>query len=477
MGRHVLLTVLALGLLAPAAAQAQTPLGQNCQARDGIRFCEGSTGSRVPTFDGVPLDVNVALPPTGTGPFPLIIQLHGYGGSKTPGTPGTAVFDRDYKAFALDGYAVLNYSARGFGNSCGSPASRLAAPAACARGNIKLADSRFEVRDSQHLAGLLVDQGIADPGRIGAMGGSYGGGQSLALAVLKDRIRLPDGSFEAWRSPNGTPLSIAAAAPFIPWSDLVYSLVPNGRTLDYTLTQPTDDLDPSGTMKLSFVTGLYAAGQATGFYAPPGTDPTADLNTWYPRILAGDPYDGDPVVAQIISQIAGFKSPFYLPMDRAPAPIFISNGFTDDLFPVDEAVRMVNKIEAAHPEVPVAQLHFDYGHMRGQTKPADLAVLTDFRRRFLARHVKGDGAVTPPTGVTALTRRRGSSCTPVRSVAAAGPRRPSPRTRGTRRSRAPSTPSPVAAPAPPPRAATSRAWRPIASRRSPTATRCSARRR
>ena len=29
---------------------------------EGVRFCEGSIATRVPSFDGVPLDVNVTLP-------------------------------------------------------------------------------------------------------------------------------------------------------------------------------------------------------------------------------------------------------------------------------------------------------------------------------------------------------------------------------------------------------------------------------
>ena len=41
-----------------------------------------------------------------------------------------------------------------------------------------------------------------------------------------------NGSLSRWTSPDGTPLHIAAAAPFAAWSDLVYALMPNGRTFD-----------------------------------------------------------------------------------------------------------------------------------------------------------------------------------------------------------------------------------------------------
>src|SRR5207302_11423401 len=140
---------------------------------------------------------------------------------------------------ANDGYVVLSYTARGFHASCGSVASRdpdptLADPTVCAeRGWIHLADARFEGHDTQHLAGLLADEGLVIPDKIGVTGISYGGGQSMLLAALKDRVMLPDGTLVPWRSPGGQDMRIAAAAPIIGWSDLAYALVPSGRTLDY----------------------------------------------------------------------------------------------------------------------------------------------------------------------------------------------------------------------------------------------------
>src|SRR5689334_8498086 len=78
-------SVLALAL--PAAAQADDPtaLGKiPCVAQsDGTRFCQGSVSTRVPSFDGQPIDANVALPKT-TGPAPPVLILTGYGGSKNP---------------------------------------------------------------------------------------------------------------------------------------------------------------------------------------------------------------------------------------------------------------------------------------------------------------------------------------------------------------------------------------------------------
>ena len=76
--------VLAGSLAATASAAAPKPFGHACQAQDGVRFCPTTDlAHRVPTWDGVPLDVDVTLPTQGTGPFPTIVMLHGWGGSKT----------------------------------------------------------------------------------------------------------------------------------------------------------------------------------------------------------------------------------------------------------------------------------------------------------------------------------------------------------------------------------------------------------
>ncbi len=227
------------------------------------------------------------------------------------------------KPWAERGYAVLTYTARGFRESCGSASSRAADPEGCAKGWIRLADARYEVRDTQYLASLLADQGIADPQRIGATGASYGGGQSLALATLVDRVMLPDGTLVPWKSPGGLDMRIAATAPIVPWSDLVYSLTPNGSTLDYVLTGRNDSLAPVGVKKESYVDGLFASGETNGYYAPPGLDPDADLRTWFARLSAGEPYDGDPLVMDALDELATHHSPYQLYLDhkRQPAPL------------------------------------------------------------------------------------------------------------------------------------------------------------
>ncbi len=420
--RCVVVAVLGLVVYVPAAGAAlPAPLGIACATQsDGVRFC--SATAPVPTFDGVPLDVNVTLPaqPTtgGDGHFPLVIIAHGLGGHKKDVDQREAGWIDSAHQWASRGYAVLNNTDRGFWGSCGTPASRSASPIGCAQGWNRLMQARYEVRDAQYLTGLLVDEGWADPNRIGATGESYGGGESLMLATLKNRVMTLNGSFAPWTSPNGTPLHIAAAAPTIPWSDLISSLIPNGHGLDYTIAGPTDNFTPAGIEKQSYVSGLYAAtqvdtstGQVDGYIAPPGADPDADLTTWFNTISAGEPYDGNPLITPIIDSFRNYRGSFYVldgtsagGADRTqPAPLLISNGFTDDLFPVDEALRYYNLERSRFPHDPISLVFMDYGHSRGQNKPADVAYLNTKINAWFDHYVKGAG-LNPGQSVTALTQ-------------------------------------------------------------------------
>ena len=201
---------------------------------------------------------------------------------------------------------------------------------------------------------------------------SYGGGVSLELAALRDRIVRQDGTLAPWTSPGGRPMRIAGAVPQIPWSDLVYALEPNGRTLDYTITGPRDDLAPFGVEKQSWVSALFGLGAATAYYTPPGIDPGSDLTTWFAVVGAGEP-GGAPGAGDRGGARGAPLAVLSRPLPRAGADA-AGNGFTDDLFPVDEALRFANRTRAQYPSTPLSMLFLDFGHMRGQNKPADMAV-------------------------------------------------------------------------------------------------------
>ena len=393
---------LALGalLFAPAAnAAIPSVLGGDLScsvqpASGSVRLCSGITH----TWDGSKIDANVILPPApakgADGPYPTIGYFHGWGGSKIG-------LDDRTQAWAAKGYAIFSMSDRGWGNSCGGQDPDRTT-AQCAHGYNHLMDDRYEVRDAQYFFSLLADEKVTQPTKIGVTGSSYGGGISMALAALKDRIMLPDGSLAPWTSPGGKAMKIAAAAPDIPWTDLAYSLMPNGRTLDYVADAPYGSR--VGVEKLSFVSGLYATGQATSNYAPPGTDPDADLTTWYGLINAGEPYDSNPQAADIIDEITSHHSSYYIDHSEAPAPLLISNGWTDDLFPPDEAIRFYNRTRTQYPGAMVDLFFSDAGHQRGQNKEADTAVREARQNAWFDYFLKGQGSKPAAGQVETLTK-------------------------------------------------------------------------
>jgi len=410
----------ALVLAAPAAAATPAPFGHACTDQNGVRLCPttdagpGRTVNGVKTFDGVPLDVDVTLPATGDGPFPTIVMLHGYGGDKTdfesttPEGKSSTVFHYNNNYFAKQGYAVLNYTVRGFGHSCGGG---LTADhrGDCANGYIRLADSRFEARDAQDLIGSLVDQGITKPGAIGVTGISYGGGQSMELAFLRDRIINPDRTFSPWKSPNGTPLSISAAWPRWPWSDLSSSLLPNGRFLDFDNRTAGLSRDPVGVPIQSYVNGLFASGQIAGYYCgnPPATpcnNPDADLPSDFTQVLKGEPATAQ--TRGILDEITTDKGSFGLSTlsGNAPAPLLIENGWTDDLFPPAEALRIYNLLRARDPHAAVSLQFGDLGHSRGSNKTTVNQAFNTQGADFFAARLLGSGTAPAAGSVTAFTQ-------------------------------------------------------------------------
>jgi dienelactone hydrolase len=361
--------------------------------------------STTPSWDGTPIDVKVAFPadpsPATDGDYPLIIAGHGYGGQK-----GEFSF-ADMEHFTDRGYAVFAMTARGFHQSCGKPNAITDAGGDCdTAGWVHLMDDRFEIRDAQFFAGELADEGLVDGQRVGATGGSYGGGLSLQLASLKDRTMMPDGSLVPWTSPvDHHPMRIAGAVPVIPWSDLAYSLTPNGAKLDYVADAAF--AGRAGIEKQSFNNGLYAvvtlgAGSYCGQTPyPTCTDFESDITAWKNRIDQGEPYDGDPLIASILDQIKKYHSAYYIDHSEPPAPLLIANGFTDDLFPADEAIAYYNRIRSQYPNAPISLLFGDFGHMRAINKAADSAALADAEDAWLDFYVKGAGS-EPFQGVTAF---------------------------------------------------------------------------
>ncbi len=408
----------AVALSAPAVAIAQTPtpFGHACTAQNGVRFCPttdgapGQTVDGVPSFDGVPLDVDVTLPATGSGPFPTIVMLHGYGNDKTsfeattPDGTGTETYHYNNIFYAQRGYAVINYTARGFGHSCGGGPTAIRT-GACATGYIRLADTRYEAHDTQYLLGLLADQGITKPGAIGVTGISYGGGQSLELAYLKNRVRTTSGALVPWTSPKGTPLSITAAYPRWEWSDLVDALLPNGRFLDTNPATNGLSRSPFGVAIQSYINGLFVSGGATGYYcgtppASPCTDSSANLLYDFAEVTRGEPVDStDQAIA---NDIYVNHSAYSLPLPAGgPAPLLLESGWTDDLFPPSQSLRVYNQLR---PHYPVTLQFGDLGHSRGSNKATVNHAFQDQAATFFDGYLRGQGKPPAPGSVEAFTQ-------------------------------------------------------------------------
>ncbi|MBW3595025.1 MAG: CocE/NonD family hydrolase, partial [Actinobacteria bacterium] len=187
------------GLPAPAGA-AETA---EAAAKDDIR----------PEGDNhITLDVDITLPPSAAsvlypedpprgapaGGNPVIVFMHGCcGGNKTSWEAGSIDAANEHwhhsnAWFAARGYVVVNYTARGFRNSMDRGST----------GSTQLDSRRYEINDYQYLVGLLSDLDrqrkaadlpplfMINPRKVGAVGGSYGGG--FAWLALTD---------PTWKSP------------------------------------------------------------------------------------------------------------------------------------------------------------------------------------------------------------------------------------------------------------------------------------
>ncbi len=409
------LAVVGVLVIAPAA-QAVTPervfgnevACETLPANGNIRYCHGFV------FKGwqekTKFDVNVFLPPesSGQGPFPTIGEYHGWGGAKyglvEEGGGFTQVKDPRIQGWAEEGYAVFSMSDRGWGLSCGAFDPQIKVEAVCGNGYNHLMDDRYEVRDAQFLLSELADEGLVEPTKIGATGVSYGGGMSMALAALRNRTMLPDGTLTKWESPEGKAMEIAAAVPQWPWTDLSNALAPNGRNLDYVTNSPYRGPNgnlPIGVMKLSFDKYLYGAGVILSNFNE--ADEQADVPGWIERLEGGDPYT-DAGINGIIDQLSTFHSSFGINSSVEPSPLLIQSGWNDDLFPVDEALRFYQRTRAQYPGDPISLFFADYGHARSQTppKPGDVAAFNERLEAWFAHYLKGEGA-SPSSSVEALT--------------------------------------------------------------------------
>jgi hypothetical protein len=379
-------------------------------ATAGQRWCGSSSNTTTPTWDGTPIDVSVAFPVEGSpdNNYPVVGLYHGWGSTKI--TPSSAQAQR----WLAQGYAVFSMTDRGWGSSCGGPSkpANTVKAAPCEHGYIHLMSRKYEVRDAQYLLGKLADEGVINPQAIGANGGSYGGGMSLQLGSLKDRVELVNGELIPWTSPEGKPMKIAATAPEYPWSDLAQALQPNGSSLDYVANDPYNGINHEfrfGVEKNSWNATLYGAGALLGYYGPAG-DPEANLTEWHNFNIKGGPYDGEALAKQQ-EEYLPYHSAYYTPLNESPAPTIMENGWNDDLFPVDETVRYYNKVRSAYPNQQMKLFYMDLGHnprSASTVSASDDAKLVAAQNGWFKYFVKGEGA--EPAGSHGSVTAIGSFC-------------------------------------------------------------------
>ncbi|MFQ6147221.1 CocE/NonD family hydrolase [Streptomyces seoulensis] len=235
------------------------------------------------TAAGVRLDTSY-FTPAGSGRHPAVLLGHGFGGSKDD-VRGQA------EDLARDGYAVLTWSARGFGRSTGK---------------IGLNDPKGEVADVSRLIDWLARQPQVEldrPGdpRVGVAGASYGGAIAL-LAAGHDR-------------------RVDAIAPAITYWNLADALFPNG------------------VFKKLWAGVFINSGGGCARFEP-------ELCRMYQRVAeSGRP---DPAARALLEA----RSPSAV-ADRIKVPTLLVQGQSDSLFPLGQADQAQKAIKANGAPVDV----------------------------------------------------------------------------------------------------------------------------
>jgi predicted acyl esterase len=395
--------ILALALFATLAlatpAAAADPPFDSCGTYGDLTIC---TAQQVPSFDGSKLDVDLTLPMRGTGAtHPLMIFLHGFGNNKrewesmTDEGDGADKFRWNSHWFARHGFYVLTYTARGFRTDPpqgDQPPTPSGTSVDVPSGTIQIKSREVEVRDTQYLASLVADAfPDVDRDRVAVSGGSYGGGESWLQAA--------DPVWDDFTTPA---LHLQVAVPKYPWTDLGFSLAPNGRTSAGVATSPTGDGFPFGTPKLSYITALFAVGNAKGVFeagtrTTPNTEGPIDIPLWNAWIVGkGDPYSPeDAIVKQARRGLTEYRSAFYQDTQWAAqaadpqTAIFSISGWTDDLFEAIESFRMFDYLKALNPLWPVEVAVADVGHSRAQNRPSQWQKLNEQAWQFLQANING----------------------------------------------------------------------------------------
>ncbi|MER7004698.1 alpha/beta fold hydrolase [Dactylosporangium sp. NPDC000555] len=274
----------------------------------------------------VTLDTTLYLPKSASAadPVPAVLLAHGFGGTKQS-------VRGDAEQYADLGYAVLAWTAQGFGRSTGE---------------IHVNSPDWEVKDAQRLIDWLaarpdIRKDGTDP-RVAAVGGSYGGALSLLLAAQDTRVD--------------------AIVPMITWNDLVNVFL------------------PGGVFKKQWAGRFFGASEnpddpQCGRFAKDICHAYLDIATTGRATPAAEALLRKSSPSQVL--------------DKIKAPTLLVQGQIDTLFPLSEGDANARGIAANGTPVRVAW--FTGGHDGGTGPQSEVDRLRQLTGQWLDHYLKGNG--------------------------------------------------------------------------------------
>jgi ABC-2 type transport system ATP-binding protein len=287
-------------------------------------------------------DVEIAITvyrPAGASvenPVPVLLNSHGWAGSRAS---GASSFAAEQEA----GFGVVTVDQRGHGASGGAAAGM--DPEKEGQDMIAVVDYVAGL-DWVLLEDVDADSPWAQEGRngdpvLGAWGGSYGGAFQYALAMTEMR------DFGDTR--------VDAMAPDITWNDLNQSFGPNKVSRTVWLSALLGGAYASNTRMESYIPESYAFASATGQY-PDGSQPVA-FNVYDEFVTHGPAGYRDAENNQI----------------KLDIPMLITQGFSDNLFPFNEAWRSWTDVLTEDARSRSHLVGYNGGHALPNVAPAGYA--------------------------------------------------------------------------------------------------------
>ena len=187
---------------------------------------------------------------------------------------------------------------------------------------------------------------------------------------------------------------LAVVAPRYGWSDLVYSLLPNGPY--------ASPVNPVGVPRDSVITALYGTGK-TG---QPPSESHATFTSQIDRAVAcfgsTSPYEQNPLCTTtgvipgllngfLSDRSAYYQTRFFTGLRRRtvrPVPVFGAGSLTSPLFSQVEHRRMADRLRAAYPHYPIQEYYGDYGDFT-QSKAKEWGDLCDYPHGNLNTNPRG----------------------------------------------------------------------------------------